>query len=282
MSLSNLKLILRRQGFTPSALKMALIAMMASRPRLAWIGQGLLRCMARRGELTIRYRCYGRRYRIVLRMSDLASDYYSARELAVDDIYRLEECFIPDIVLDGGGNTGLFTLRASARSPHARIITCEPLPRNADLIARHLAANGVSATLQRVCIGGNQRSIPFYCREANQGSFDGKLPYSAVIQVPVLPIEVILGAATTPITGQEKVFIKLDIEGMEMEALEHYLPLEQRAVVIVGELHDHARNVARFKQFFQTAGWNLAFLGGNDSTSTFRAVSPAALPLMPR
>ena len=40
----------------------------------------------------------------------------------------------------------------------------------------------------------------------------------------------------------ERILIKLDIEGMEIEALSEFVPNEQRAVCIVGELHEYAVN----------------------------------------
>jgi hypothetical protein len=75
--------------------------------------------------------------------------------------------------------------------------------------------------------------------------------------------------------------IKLDIEGMEVEALSAYLPGENRAVYVVGELHRFARNVRPMQELFRTHGWRLELFGIADDLCTFRGCSPAAIPLLP-
>jgi hypothetical protein len=74
----------------------------------------------------------------------------------------------------------------------------------------------------------------------------------------------------------QKTLIKLDIEGMEIEALESYLPRETRSVRIVGELHNHHTNKERFEKMFRDKGWRSRFLEITDQGSVFEAYSPAA------
>jgi len=80
-------------------------------------------------------------------MSDLSADFLSTRELCVNDNYQLDRAFAPDLVIDGGGNIGLFTLRAAAALPiektSTKLIVCEPLPRNVRQIQKHLEVNRV-------------------------------------------------------------------------------------------------------------------------------------------
>jgi FkbM family methyltransferase len=215
-----------------------------------------------------------------VRVSELESDFLSTRELGVDDVYGLDLSFQPDLVIDGGGNIGLFTLRAStgfeaARDATVRFVICEPVPENLVQIQKHLALNGVSAEIMPVCLGGTPRTIPFYCREANQSSFESVKPYVRVIEIPVVTLQNAIGPAAA-----ERILIKLDIEGMEVEALSAFIPSEHRAVYLVGELHDASRNAPLMEDLFHSHGWTLKLDDNPQDTCNFRGCSPAALSLL--
>src|ERR1039458_4234640 len=116
-----------------------------------------------RGSIAVRYRCYSRFVKSFVRMSELESDYLSTRELGVDDVYELDLSFQPDLVIDGGGNIGLFTLRAAAGlegpgDASVRFVICEPVPENLEQIRKHLALNGDHAEIMPVCLGGTHRT----------------------------------------------------------------------------------------------------------------------------
>jgi hypothetical protein len=49
--------------------------------------------------------------------------------------------------------------------------------------------------------------------------------------------------------------IKLDIEGMEEETLSAFLPGEQRAVYLVGEMHDYPVNAPLVRRQSDDNGW---------------------------
>jgi FkbM family methyltransferase len=269
-----------RIGAPLSSYKLILAVGMSSRPKYRKLLYGMLWPFVRNGEISIRYRCCGRAYTVFLRVSDLASDVLSARELCVSDIYRLDGNFHPDVVIDGGGNIGLFTLRAAAcygsgNSPPIRLVVCEPLPRNIEQIRKHLAINRLQAQVMACCLGGTRRSIPFYCRGANESSFDPILPYDSVLQVPVVLLQDAIGA-----TSAERILIKLDIEGMEVETLTAYLPTENRAVYIVGELHDRPTNMPVLQRLFDAYGWTLEFFDIDEVTASFRACSPLAVKML--
>jgi FkbM family methyltransferase len=213
-------------------------------------------------------------------MSELESDFLSTRELGVDDVYGLDLSFHPDLVIDGGGNIGLFTLRAAAGleaagDASARFVICEPVPENLEQIQKHLALNGVHAEIMPVCLGGTPRTIPFYCREANQSSFESVKPYARVMEIPVVTLQNAIGPGAA-----ERILIKLDIEGMEVEVLSAFIPSEHRAVYLVGELHDVSRNAPLMEDLFRSHGWTLRLGESPHDTCSFRGCSPAALPLL--
>ena len=279
MAFPNVKRILKI-GSPLSIYKLLLMAATFSRPKYRALWLGLLWPFVRQGEIALRYRCYNRYLDILVRMSDLESDYLSTLELGVLDVYEIDRGFHPNLVIDGGGNIGLFTLRAASAATSVgddavRFVICEPLPANVEQIKKNLARNGVNARILPACLGGTDRTIPFYCREANQSSFDSSKPYTNVMEIPVLLLSDAIGPDPA-----ERILIKLDIEGMEVEALSSFVPSETRAVYIVGELHEFSKNSSRMEQIFADHGWMIEFHGTFDDLSGFRACSPAALPLL--
>ncbi len=186
-------------------------------------------------------------------------------------VYPIDTGFAPDLIIDGGGNTGLFTLLAAATFPTAKIVVCEPVPRNLLQIGKHLRMNRVTASVMPVCIGGSERTIPFYVREANQGSFDPGIPYRSQIDVGVVTLASLVRGCEA-----KRILIKLDIEGMEVEALESFVPDETRPVLVVGEVHSARVNVSLLQRLFERDGWTVQFEGVGDMTGNFTAWSPAA------
>lgn len=275
MAFPQAKVIVKNRLQPLSKLKLLMMAAASSRPRWRNVSVALLRPFTRDGEIAVHYPCYGRTYVVHVRVADLESDWLSVHELAISRIYPIEERFAPDLVIDGGGNTGLFTLLASAAYPGAKVVICEPVPRNLAQIEKHLRNNRVTAEVQPVCIGGSQRTIPFYVREANQGSFDPGLPYTSQINVDVVTLAALLGGRDA-----KRIFIKLDIEGMEVEALGAFVPGETRPVYVVGEVHSLPSNGPELKRIFEGNGWTVKFGPGSELNCDFTAWSPAAVSLL--
>lgn len=263
-------------GLSPlSAFKLLLMTAAGTRPRSRRLCFALLRPFARKGEVAINYPCYGQTYTAKVRMAELDSDRMSVYELAVKRVYPIAIAFVPDLVIDGGGNTGLFTLLASAAFPAARIVTCEPVPHNLTQIEKHLRINHVKAEVMPVCIGGAEGKIQFYVREANRGSFDSEIPYRSQMDVDVVTL-----ASLVRRSQAERILIKLDIEGMEAEALGSFVPGETRPVYIVGEVHNARTNVVLLRQIFEGNGWTIRFEELGEMTGNFIAWSPAARSIL--
>ena len=157
MAFDNVKGILG-VGSPVTSFKMLLMQGAASRPALGPMFRAMLQPFVRQGQIQLRYRTYNRSMVSYVRVSDLYSDYFSSRELCIDDVYPLDYGFHPDLVIDGGGNIGMFTLRALAGlEAHGdgatRVVVCEPVPQNIEQIRRHLALNGMQAEILPVCWG---------------------------------------------------------------------------------------------------------------------------------
>jgi FkbM family methyltransferase len=279
MAFENVSCILR-MGSISSSFKLLLIAASSSRPKLRALCLKLLRPFTKNGEVLLRYRCYGRDVQSFVRLSEISSDLRSVYELSIRDTYNLDLGFQPDLVIDGGANIGLFTLRVAAaaaamsKSP-VNFVVCEPMPHNVEQLQKHLKINKIQAEVIAGCLGGSRRSIPFYCREAINSSFDPHTPYTSVVEMPVYTLQDAI--SLYPAT---RILIKLDIEGMEMEVLKTFIPSEKRPVYLVGELHEYAVNATTFEQIFHDHGWTFKYCEIADDHATFRACSPAALPLL--
>jgi FkbM family methyltransferase len=278
MAFDNVRNILRT--CSPfSSYKLLLTQVSFSRPLYRGLCRALLNPWVRDGDISLRYQCYGRRIKIFLRLQELESDLCTALELCIRDAYDLEPRFMPDVVVDGGGNIGLFTLRASAlvaaSGGNSRFVICEPMPENLAQIEKNMNANNIQVEILPVCLGGATGSIPFYCREAIQSSFDPTKPYDRVIEMPVKTLKDVIGT----VEGQ-RILIKLDIEGMEVETLRSYIPSERRPVYIVGELHDYKTNLAPTEKLFNEYGWAFEVIQVADDNVNFRGCSPAAFPLL--
>ena len=240
-----------------------------SRPLLAGPCSLLLRRLARHGKLEIEYRTNGQRRRIFLRTSQLRSDLYSALELAVGDCYRLGVLPEPEVIIDGGGNTGLFTLAAAARWPHAKIIICEPVPDNLSVLREHLRLNHLNAEILPICLGAAPGRASFYCRAANEGSFSRELPFTSEIEVRVRTLsDVYGGLAGTP------TLIKLDIEGVEVDVLEEFLRLPREKMTIIGELHQARQQKSRLADLLHRHRWESQFFDESGHCSLFHLFSP--------
>jgi FkbM family methyltransferase len=255
-----------------SAFKLLLLMVRFTRPRLEPLWKMLLQPFVRNGEVPFEYREGNRNYSAAIRTTDLQSDLHSTLEVIVRKVYALDPAYAPDFVIDGGANIGLFSLQAAAMYPSAKIVMCEPLPRNVAQAKKLLSKNHVAADLLPVCIGGSHRTIPFYCRGANESSFDAGEPYTSVLEIEVLPLRDI--AESQP---AQRVLIKLDIEGMEIESLQEYVPGESRSVIILGELHRHKETRPMMEALFAGHGWSFKVGDVSGEDTIFEAHSPAAL-----
>jgi FkbM family methyltransferase len=279
MALDNVESILSLRS-PLSSFKLLCVAANFSRPQLRSVWKMLLKPFVREGEISLRYWCLHRYLTVFLRLNELESDFQCALELAASDIYRLDPTFVPDLIIDGGGNIGFFSLRAAAISSGSsqppKIVIYEPMKRNSDQCRRHLTVNRIEANIVNACVGGTPRAIPFYCRDAINSSFDPGKPYDRIEEIPVHLLNDAIGDYPA-----ERILVKLDIEGMEVEALEAFVPRESRAVYIVGELHDVTNDGPRLMELFHGHDWSFEMDAPADDQAIFRACSPAARPLLP-
>ena len=131
------------------------------------------------------------------------------------------------LIIDGGANIGNHTIYF-AKALEAEVIAIEPEPHNAICLAINVVLNNISdhVRLVRYALGQTPGMITLQMNvEANFGSFTGKAdanPNSTrvgdamQVQVPMITLD----TALAEVVADKRISIlKLDVEGMEVEAL---------------------------------------------------------------
>ena len=120
-----------------------------------------------------------------------------------------------DVFIDVGANIGLYSVLAALKDRPPRIIAFEPDPRNYDQLRANLLINNVSAAVEthRLAVS-NRASVAFRMASATstgESRVDAADPDA--IALPAVKLDEFL-----PLTGTT-IFIKIDIEGHELDAL---------------------------------------------------------------
>lgn len=265
MAFERWKRILRAHHDPWSTLKLSTAAAIISRPWMAPVGRRLLERLSDRGVFWARFRTGGGELAASFRLEQLSSDLLSFYEVGIGDCYRVPPRFQPRTVVDGGGNTGLFTLSALTRWPDCRAIVLEPFPDNAERIRLHLRENGLSAEVRECALDAQPGRATFYLREANRCSLTGEDAFDRTIEVDKARLSEIVDSADGPC------LIKLDIEGAELDVLADLLERERPGCFVVGELHHVERSRARFDRLLAERGWRTRELESDGHCALFHA-----------
>jgi FkbM family methyltransferase len=141
------------------------------------------------------------------------------------------------LVLDLGGNIGLFSLLAARTHPEARMVAYEPGPPNYRLFEMNLLANPGLANriqLQRAAVGGRTREVEWTFDEHNPGRSGLFANGRSKFAVQIRSLTEVLNQLPGPVS-----LIKMDIEGGEYEVMAETPPETWRQVQALSlELHD--------------------------------------------
>lgn len=141
------------------------------------------------------------------------------------------------LVLDLGGNIGLFSLLAAKTHPKAQIHAYEPGPPNYQIFELNCLANsGLSKRIQlhKEAVAGHTRIAEWRFDELNPGGSGLFGTEGVTYQVQIRGFAEVLNAA-----GGDIALAKIDIEGAEYEILESTATdLWQRIRAISLELHE--------------------------------------------
>ncbi len=161
-----------------------------------------------------------------------------------------EERFLQQLTLDGetvfdvGGYEGVFTLFFASRvGPRGRVVTFEPNPRNVARITENVRLNGFAHVLVRQLAVGSapgQASLVFPADETARGSIDTRIANQIKQEHGVVTVDVAVDTLDRQVAAglPEPDFVKLDVEGLELDVLHgmHAL-LERRHPRLYIEIH---------------------------------------------
>lgn len=160
---------------------------------------------------------------------------------ALEDIFEAGEYAVvadadPEVIVDLGSNAGQAALWFRDRFPAARIVCVEPDPRTFALLRRNLGGDRLVTLLNAAVTAADG---PVRLDRAENSSWGTRVSGSAGgPEVPGLSLETILAREAI----EQVDLLKVDIEGLEHEALATS-PALARAALVVGELHPELLSV---------------------------------------
>jgi FkbM family methyltransferase len=145
-----------------------------------------------------------------------------------------------NVVVDIGANEGIFSIMLAKMFPGVKIIACEPVPRTFFQMLRNVGLNGVTNIITHNCgVGKESGMMPMVVNDEFSGSSSGVQQVfdkdkNRVIQVEILSLDKYL---TKYCLDNNRIrLMKMDIEGMEYDALYHSTLLD-KVDYFVGEFH---------------------------------------------
>ena len=168
----------------------------------------------------------------------------------------------PGLVIDGGANTGFYSLLAAAAAPGVQVLAFEPEPSVYNLLRANIDANGLAGriTAHEAALSDTAGRGSLYVPSQDHGMIetsssmehDFKARLSDVIEVETTTVDAAVAAHGT---GAGVSLIKLDIAGHEWAALHGAAATvaAHRPLIIV-ELLEHAE-VGHMSRFVREHGY---------------------------
>jgi FkbM family methyltransferase len=134
-----------------------------------------------------------------------------------------------DVVLDLGANIGYYTLIfAQLVGEEGRVFAFEPDDTNFNLLKRNVEINGYkNVTLVQKAVSHQTERVKLYLHEENKGMhniYEPDSPDSPAIEIETVSLDDFLESYTEKID-----FIKMDIEGSELDAIEGMSSILQKS-----------------------------------------------------
>jgi FkbM family methyltransferase len=210
--------------------------------RQAWRAWFLERIVAhaRNQQIELRLRIRGRVARFAFRQGNMA-DLYVAAEL-IKGSYALPP-EVPETILDGGANIGLFTIWAHAWFPRAHIVCYEPDRENLLQLQRNCELNRLAAEIHAQALWSHTTMLYYHARSSFDGYVDEEPPGIAIPgQLPEIP---------------RACWLKLDIEGGEYTVLPTLLRQCRLPGWITMEIHDFENRGQTLLRALRQQGYRL-------------------------
>jgi FkbM family methyltransferase len=162
----------------------------------------------------------------------------------LSDVYQFAHQRFPNppIVLDCGANIGMFTRTAVDRGA-ARIVSFEPSPRTADCL-RHTFAAEIAAgkvTVMQKGVWNKAETLRFSAEnQVNPGAHSITNSSAGTVTIETCTIDSVVSDLGLPRVD----FIKMDIEGAEINALEGAASTIRRCRPLLGLGTEHTADIA--------------------------------------
>ncbi|MDK2973459.1 MAG: hypothetical protein PWP23_3214 [Candidatus Sumerlaeota bacterium] len=223
-------------------------------------GRKLLRRLGKSPERFVDLQlAHGGGCRLRLRRKD-GGDHASFFENFFEIPYDITEFGTPRLIVDAGAHVGCFTARLHQWFPDAEIVSFEPEPANAKLLDENFRLNAIKGRVVDKALWIEDTTLEFLAGKSNGGrlaetssDFDAKAVagrLTETVKVPATSLQSVLGERLKDVD-----LLKLDIEGAELDVLDHDLPLVSPKTVILCEVHYLERNRARFEELLEKHGW---------------------------
>ena len=182
-------------------------------------------------------------------------DWEVISELAINGGYELALAHLRQqsgqpLVLDLGGNIGVFSLLAAQIAPNATIHSYEPAPANLRMFELNCLANeSLSSRIQLIpeAVGGTTRTAEFLYDEGNPQA--SRIEAGGAIRFPV---QIRAFAEVMAAIGRPVALVKMDIECAEYEVLEKTPDQAWNNVIALSlELHPNPKATFTVDEFLQ-------------------------------
>jgi FkbM family methyltransferase len=154
------------------------------------------------------------------------------------------------MVLDLGGNIGLFSLQAALQSPEVFVHAYEPGPPNCRLFEMNRLLNyplSERIVLHCEAVAGESRAGKLFFDERNPAGSSLFAGESASFDVKISSFANAIATAAAPIA-----LVKIDIEGTEFDLLERTAPEVWKSVAAIAlEVHDDPSGKMTRQQFIE-------------------------------
>ena len=181
----------------------------------------------------------------------------------------------PELIIDAGAHVGFFSLLARAKYPSAEIHAFEPLPRNFELLRRHICVNSAGVTIHQAALWKEDGIVDFVSPNKSNSGRIKKVSNLPVQQSVIIPVRSVRLSDALPRIRMGRLLLKMDIEGAELDVLENALPLVGKSSMILCELHDTKKNLGRLSELIRQCGWSAQMLKDSEPHSYWRLVSPS-------
>jgi FkbM family methyltransferase len=176
-----------------------------------------------------------------------------AEEILLEQVYDLSRVpFSPDIILDCGAYTGLFTLLAASQFPKSKLICFEPDPGNYLWLEKQVQSNLLTVELIQACVSTLDGEALF---KAGQGC-GSALSNDAATSSDAIMVRILDLSRYIAVLDCERLLLKLDVEGAEEELLPSLVKVLPQDCSVFLETHGGKESWEEASRLLQAHGFS--------------------------